>query len=163
MEEKGPEFWALFKLATAPQTNYDEKKNAALLLIKAAVEHGNYPILISLSNEKILPVDVRIALENKVDASARTAIVMAYAQKDYALLTDISKDERLSVDIRRRAEGCLRDSLRPDPIPASEKSDPQMAAELMQRMGRNAAMAPSNASDRSERPTLKEPSMHRKR
>jgi uncharacterized protein (UPF0147 family) len=163
--EKELKFSTLFNLATSPDVIYEVKKPAGLLLIKLAVEQGNYPILLAMEGQKSLPVDIRIALEDQVQAAAMTSIELAYAAKDFAILTDISEDGRLPVSIRGKAMGCLHDSMPPTPEPeAAERPDPVMTAELMMRLGVSAGAVHTSVAPpaSSERPTFREPPARRK-
>jgi len=157
--EKTRGFSALFDLATAPEIIYDVKKPAGKLLIQMAADQGNYPILIALNAQKTLPVDIRIALEDKVEEAARTAIELAYAEKDFAILTDISNDKRLPVSVRGRALGCLHDTVHEKPAAPADGPDKQMTAELMYRLGKNAGAVHSSIAPpaSAERPVAKEP------
>lgn len=164
--EKELKFSMLFKLATDANVLYEVKKPAGLLLIKLAVEHGNYPVLLAMGGQKILPVDIRIALEDKVEAAAKAAIVLAYAAKDFAILTDISEDGRLPVSIRGKAMGCMHDSMRPtSQHAAAQLPDPLMTAQLMMRLGVSAGAVHSSVAPpaSSERPTFREPRARPKR
>jgi hypothetical protein len=142
--EKCLKYSTLFNLATVQAIPYDVKKPAGLLLIRVAAELGNYPVLLALSAQKSLPVDIRIALEDKVEAAAMTAIELAYAGKDHDILTDISGDNRLPASIRGKAKGCLHDSMHERPVSASGAPDPQMTAELMYRLGKGAGAVRSS-------------------
>jgi hypothetical protein len=164
--EKERKFSTLFNLATSPDVIYEVKKPAGLLLIKLAVEQGNYPVLLSLEGQKSLPVDIRIALEDQVQAAAMTSIELAYAAKDFAILTDVSEDGRLPVSIRGKAMGCLHDSMHPTPQTAvTERPDAQMTAELMLRLGKQAGAVHSSIAPpvSTERPTFREPRARPKR
>ncbi|MCI0503118.1 hypothetical protein L0Y65_00230 [Candidatus Micrarchaeota archaeon] len=165
-------FSSLCTLATGADIIYDVKKPAGFRLIQLAVELGNYPVLLALEKQKNLPVDVRIALEGQAPAAAEAAIRLAYAANDFAILTDISEDVRLSDQIRAKASGCVHELTKPAPRVASpDGPDPQMAAELMNRLGKGAGTIRSEATLRSsaaplpssERPTQKEPLSRPKR
>jgi hypothetical protein len=142
--EKELTFSTLMDLVASPDVIYEVKKPAGHLLIRLAVERGNYPVLISLSSQKSLPIDLRIALEDKVQMAAITAIELAYAEKDFSILTDISDDARLPASIRGKAMGCLHDSMHEKPASASGAPDPQMTAELMYRLGKGAGAVRSS-------------------
>ncbi len=157
--EKIHGFSALFDLATAPEIMYDVKKPAGKLLIKMAVDQGNYPIIIALDAQKTLPVDIRIALEDKVEEAAKTAIELAYAENDFAILTDISNDKRLPVSVRDRALGCLHDTVHGKQAAPADGPDKQMTAELMFRLGKGAGAVRSSVAPpaSAEHPAAKEP------
>lgn len=159
------EFSTLLRLATEEGVTYEVKKPAGHLLIKLAVEVGNYPIIMALEKVRHIPVDIRIALENKVEEAARTAIGLAHAEGDSIILTDISKDSRLAASIRGRAMGCLNELSRAGPQVSEGVPDKEMTAELMYRLGTRAGAVRSSKtpSPSSERPTYKEPLSRPKR
>ncbi|MFH0884852.1 MAG: hypothetical protein V1861_04025 [Candidatus Micrarchaeota archaeon] len=142
--QKELKFMTLLALVTSPDVPYEIRKPVGLLLIRMAVEQGNYPILLALDSKKNLPIDIRIALEDKVEAAAKTNIELAYAAKDFALLTDISIDARLPKATQDMALGCLHDLMHEKAGSASDAPDLNMAAELMYRIGKGAGIVRSS-------------------
>ncbi len=154
MEEQSAsdlKFSVLFRMATVPEVPYEVRKPSALRLISLAQENGNYPILLRLQDQRFLPVDVRIALEDKVEEAATKAIESAYALQDFAILTDISEDRRLPDAIRRKASGCLHDSISDRPPRPDGPVETGKAAELMHRLGKKAGAVRTGTAPPSTR------------
>ncbi len=110
----------LLELVKNPKLPYEARKRAGeSLMALAAIDH-NYPMLLRLSTEDGVPMNIRIAADEKAESAALSALEDAHSRGDGAMIADMASDKRLPEMVREQADSlsqsiAQRSSMRPSP------------------------------------------------
>ncbi len=146
-------FSLLFELAANPEAPYESRKKAGISLIRLAIEHGNFPILLRLDQIPGVPTDVRIELDGKADIAAQRAVGKAIESGDTYMLQTIKDASQLSEPVRSRASEAIDSLAGPEPSPLNGLPGNDLARELMLRLARQGGVGMSSERPPSIRPT----------
>jgi len=97
------QFGALLDFVKNPKLPYDARRNASEALMELAEADNNYPIILRLSAEKEVPVNIRMAADAMAESVVQSAIEDARSRGDGAMLADMATDKRLPEALRGRA------------------------------------------------------------
>jgi uncharacterized protein (UPF0147 family) len=118
-------FLELVKLKDIP---YETRKEASEALMALAALTNNYPILLRLSIEDGVPMNIGLAADEKSESVALSALKDAHMRSDAAMIAEIAADKRLPAPVREQADVFLVSITKKSIPPAPTK---EMAADAI--------------------------------